>query len=57
MIRDIREMFLEMLTQVDWMDNDTKAVAREKSILMSEERLAILLIYSMRRSLMRIMKG
>ncbi|XP_077533139.1 neprilysin-1-like isoform X2 [Haemaphysalis longicornis] len=37
MINDIKAAFLEMLLNVDWMDNDTRKVAREKAELMTQK--------------------
>ncbi|XP_064461110.1 neprilysin-1-like isoform X2 [Ornithodoros turicata] len=37
MIRDIKSAFLEILDDVDWMDNETRQVARAKAELMSQK--------------------
>ncbi|KAK8766348.1 hypothetical protein V5799_006876 [Amblyomma americanum] len=37
MINDIKAAFLEILMDVDWMDNDTRKVAREKAELMTQK--------------------
>ncbi|KAG0410753.1 hypothetical protein HPB47_012129, partial [Ixodes persulcatus] len=37
MISDIKAAFLEILNNVDWMDSETRHVAREKAMLMTEK--------------------
>ncbi|KAG8180916.1 hypothetical protein JTE90_020143 [Oedothorax gibbosus] len=37
MINDIKTAFLELLDEVDWMDSETRAAAREKAVMMSEK--------------------